>query len=244
MGSGWGRFRFADVAGSGLGGYSLGAMRVVLIGTGTNIGKTHLGVALVSAMGRRGLPACGLKPVESGVVPGQLGADGQALAEASPFHVKQPQPYALPDPVSPHLAARRAGVTIDLEEIVAWLDAHATSPLVIETAGALLSPLSPTLTNLDLTRAAHPDRLVLVAVDRLGVLHEVAACLQILRGAPNLPSPLVVLQSPPEPDTSTGTNAAELTTLGIAPQVIEMPRGLPTSPECQAAADRILNALE
>ncbi|MFO0586297.1 MAG: dethiobiotin synthase [Polyangiaceae bacterium] len=229
-------------------------MRIVLIGTGTNIGKTHLGVALVTAMVRRGLPAVGLKPVESGVVPGQLGEDAQALADASrssPFHVKQgarpqsepAQPYALPDPVSPHLAARRAGVTIDLAKIAAWLDAHTPTPLLIETAGALLSPLTPTLTNLDLARAARPDRLVLVAVDRLGVLHDVAACMHVLRSAPELPAPIVVLQSPAAADTSTGTNAEELVRLGVAPVVFTMPRGSPASAECQAAALQMLKAL-
>ena len=225
-------------------------MRIVLVGTGTNIGKTHLGVALVTAMARRGHPVCGLKPIESGVEPGHLGPDAQALADASRFHVKLPQPYALPDPVSPHLAARRAGVAIDLAAVTTWLAAHPTSTpegpttFLLETAGALLSPLSPTRTNLDLARALHPDRLLLVGVDRLGVLHEIAACLHILGSAPDLPSPLVVLQAPPDPDTSTGTNADELIHLGTAPRVLTMPRGQPTSEACQLAAGQIWNVLK
>lgn len=219
-------------------------MRIVIVGTGTNIGKTHLGVALVTALARAGREVCGLKPVESGVPAGEVGPDAQALAEAGVFHVKQPPPYALPEPVSPHLAARHAGVAIELAPILAWLDAHPAETLIVETAGALLSPLSATLTNLDLARAARPTHWLLVGVDRLGVLHEVAACLLVLRTLPTPPvTPLVVLQSPTDPDASTGTNADELVRLGIAPQVLVMPRGAPTSPPCQLAARAILDAL-
>ena len=158
--------------------------------------------------------------------------------------MKQPPPYALPEPVSPHLAARHAGVAIELPPILAWLGAHPAETLIVETAGALLSPLSPTLTNLDLACAARPTHWLLVGVDRLGVLHEVAACMHILRTCCSPPViPLVVLQSPAEPDASTGTNASELVLLGIAPQVLTMPRSAPDSPASEHAADSILQAL-
>lgn len=219
-------------------------MRIVIVGTGTNVGKTHLGVALVTALTRAGREVCGLKPVESGVPAGEVGPDARALAEAGVFHVKQPPPYALPEPVSPHLAARHAGVAIELPPILAWLDAHPAETLIVETAGALLSPLSPTLTNLDLACAARPTHWLLVGVDRLGVLHEVAACLLVLRTlAPPPVTPLVVLQCPSDLDASTGTNAEELVRLGIAPRVLTMPRGAATSPQCQGAATAILEAL-
>lgn len=216
-------------------------MRLVLIGTGTSIGKTHLGVALVTALHRRGEEVCGLKPIESGVAPGQIGEDARALAEAGEFHVKHPQPYALPDPVSPHLAARRAGVRIDLPVATRWVDEHRAKWLVVETAGALLSPIAPGVTNLDLAAALRPDLWILVAPDRLGVLHDVAACLLALATLCVPPvTPLVALQSPAEPDTSTGTNAEELETLGLASRVTTIPRGAPTSDACQAAALRLL----
>ena len=219
-------------------------MRIVIVGTGTNIGKTHLGVALVTALARSGREVCGLKPVESGVPAGELGPDARALAAAGVFHVKQPQPYALPEPVSPHLAARHAGVTIELPPILDWLSTHAAQHLIIETAGGLLSPLAPSLTNLDLATAIAPTHWLLVAVDRLGVLHEVAACMHILRTCCSPPViPLVVLQSPAEPDASTGTNASELVLLGIARQVLTMPRSAPDSPASERAAESILQAL-
>ncbi len=225
-------------------GPAIAPVRIVVVGTGTNIGKTHLSVALVTHLARAGRQVCGLKPIESGVPAGGVGPDAAALAAAGVFHVKHPQPYALPDPVSPHLAARRLGLTIDLAPVTEWVDAHPADYLVIETAGALLSPISPTATNLDLARALTPDVWLLVAADRLGVLHDVAACVLALKAHGIVAPPVVVLQSPPAmPDDSTGTNAAELVALGTVPRAFTMPRGDPGSLECQAAAGVIAEAL-
>ncbi len=219
-------------------------MRIVLVGTGTGIGKTHLGVTLVTALRRRGEEVCGLKPIESGVAPGEVGEDARALAEAGVFHVKHPQPYALEDAVSPHLAARRAGITVDLAPVLRWVDAHPARWVIVETAGALLSPIAPGVTNLDLAVALRPDAWLLVAPDRLGVLHDVAAALLALGALCSPPiRPTVVLQTPAVPDTSTGTNAAELELLGVAPKVFTMPRAEPTAAECQTIATQILAPL-
>ncbi|MEO6420572.1 MAG: AAA family ATPase, partial [Polyangiaceae bacterium] len=60
--------------------------RVVLVtGTGTGIGKTHVACQLVALAGGRGT-ACGFKPIETGVT-GE-GADVAALRAVSTFHVK------------------------------------------------------------------------------------------------------------------------------------------------------------
>jgi dethiobiotin synthetase len=221
--------------------YPAAMLRLVVIGTGTEIGKTHAGVALVSALAREGVSVAGLKPIESGVSP-SAPTDASALAAASTFHVKH-SPYTFADPVSPHLAARRTGVSIELSRIVAWVDEHRASVVLVETAGALLSPLGGGLTNLDLARALHPDRLLLVAPDRLGVLHDVAVTRHALRTlAPGLPDPTVLLQPPAQGDSSTGTNAAELTLLGIATPFV-FPRAAATDPETLAVAREVLGAL-
>jgi dethiobiotin synthetase len=214
--------------------------RLVVIGTGTGIGKTHACLALVSAVAIAGISVAGLKPIESGVSP-SAPSDASALAAASTFHVKQPL-YAFADPVSPHLAARRAGVSVDLARVRDWVDAHLASVVVVETAGALLSPLGPRITNLDLAQALWPDHLLLVAPDRLGVLHDVMATLHALRtlGA-RLPEPLVLLQPPVEADASTGTNGDELDLLGL-PRPHVFPRAAPTAPETQHVARELLAA--
>jgi dethiobiotin synthetase len=217
-------------------------VRIVIVGTGTDVGKTHAGVALVTALAKKRQPVCGLKPIESGVRSGEVGADALALATASMFHVKHPAPFVFADPVSPHLAARRAGVLIDVDHVRQWVDSHATEWVIVETAGGLLSPIGPKQTNLDVAEALTPDGWLLVGVDRLGVLHDIAACLFVLRArVPSAAARLaVLLQTPLKPDASTGTNADELRLLGISANAVTMPRGAPASPDCQTAAGLVL----
>lgn len=216
--------------------------RIVVVGTGTEIGKTHLGVALLLALGRAGLRVAGLKPVESGIGTGVT--DAERLDQASVFHVKHPPPYALATPVSPHLAAGQAGITIRLEPILRWVSESEAEWTLIETAGALMSPLSPVLTNLDLATALQPDAVVLVAPDRLGVLHDVTTTLFAYRMLGlGLPEPVVVLQPPPVADSSTGTNVAELVGLGIARTVVLMPRAPADAEEVVARATELAELL-
>jgi dethiobiotin synthetase len=220
--------------------------RVVVIGTGTEIGKTHFSVALLRALKAHGIEAAGMKPIESGVGDGPT--DAGALDEAGMFHVKHPPPYRFAAPVSPHLAAEREGITIQLGPVLRWVEQSEAPWTVVETAGALLSPVSRALTNLDLTTALEPDAVVLVAPDRLGVLHDVTATLFAYRMlAPRLPEPVVVLQAPPSPDSSTTTNAEELLLLGLARNVVSFPRGPADSAPLLARATevaRLLGAIE
>ncbi|WP_437621861.1 ATP-dependent dethiobiotin synthetase BioD [Sorangium sp. So ce1151] len=219
-----------------------GQQRVAVVGTGTGVGKTHVSVALVAALAARGASVCGLKPIESGV-DGTATTDADQLALVSSV-CPDPAPYRFPDPLSPHLAARRRGRAISLDHTIAWVDRQQASVAIIESAGALLSPLGPGLTNADLVRALAPDGLVLVGLDRLGILHEVACCLLALRTlVPGLPPALVVLNPPATPDASTGTNAGELEALGISSGVVAMPRAAPATPPSLAAAKLALARL-
>lgn len=203
--------------------------RVVVVGTGTEIGKTHFSVALLRALAMHGVEAAGMKPIESGVGTGPT--DAEALDEASMFHVKHPPPYRFEAPLSPHLAADREGITVDVRTILSWVEQSEAAWTIVETAGALLSPISRTLTNLDLTTALEPDSVVLVAPDRLGVLHDVTATLFAYRMlAPRLPEPIVVLQATPVADSSAMTNAGELLRLGLAQNVVSFPRAPAESP--------------
>ena len=90
-------------------------MRIVVVGTGTEVGKTHVACALLHALGARKEEAIGLKPVETGVD----GSRGDAWRLGSVAGMPAvTQRYAFGEPVSPHLAARRAGTEIAIEEIV------------------------------------------------------------------------------------------------------------------------------
>ncbi len=215
---------------------------MAVVGTGTGVGKTHASVALIASLVSRGVPVCGLKPIESGVTPGIL-TDAARLAGVSSVKAG-PAPYAFEEAVSPHLAARRFGVAISVEVAAWWVRCHEAPVLVVETAGALVSPLGPGLTNLDLVRALDPDIVLLVGLDRLGVLHEISVCQLAMRTlAPELPAPLVVLNEPAEADASTGTNAAELEHLSIAHEVGVLPRAEPVSERSLEAIGGVLGRM-
>lgn len=205
--------------------------RIVVVGTGTGIGKTWLSCALLRRLRATDRHALGLKPVESGVSPGtetdarllavaagqDYGRDDDALRSNS-------APYRLAEPISPHLAARYAGSTIDLALALRYVQSQessgaATGPAVtlIETAGGLFSPLAPGITNFDLARALEPATWLLVAPDALGVLHDVTATLGFARSLGRPPDAIALSRARPA-DASTGTNAAEIAGLGIGPK--------------------------
>ena len=216
--------------------------RVVILGCGTNVGKTRVGVALLRELKARSCPCLGLKPIESGIPSDRehrsgppAGSDAAQLAAAGSVDPAVRHPlHALPAPVSPHLAARSVGIALQIGEVTGWvrqaeaaLTTHVSSPgasfTVIETAGGVFTPLSMSASNFDLARALEPAIWVLVAADALGVLHDVSATLQAMTARGRPPDHLL-LSSARAPDASTGTNALELATLGIAAPIAVLAR--------------------
>jgi 8-amino-7-oxononanoate synthase len=203
--------------------------RWVVLGTGTGVGKTFVSRALVRALAARNEPVAGLKPVETGLGPGVAG-DAAALADLA-FHVKLPSPhplYGFVDPVTPSRAARAQDVAIDLGRIVAWAGAAvATSArlphVVIETAGGVFSPLSDQQSNFDLSIALEPATWILVAPNRLGVLHDVTSALHAMTALGRRPD-WIILSAPETPDASTPSNREELSRLQSMPPIITLPR--------------------
>jgi dethiobiotin synthetase len=208
---------------------------LVVTGTGTGIGKTHLSSALIQAWAIR-LRAKGvaepkvaaIKPIESGVgFGGRVGPDSEVLREWSTFHVKQfPPPYLLTRALSPHLAARMDGRRIDLSVVIKWvaqIRAQADGVLV-ELPGGLFSPLSetPARTNADLARALEPTAIVLVAPDRLGVLHDLGALTRAAH-VEDLSLSGILLSAPDPGDASTGENAYEVPLVTNVPVLAALP---------------------
>lgn len=193
--------------------------RVVLLGTGTNVGKTYVGVQLVRAWRRSGISTLGLKPVETGVdpqAPLALSTDAGRLKDAA--DLGGAPLYSFVPPVSPHLAAQAAGMRIDVGRVGAWVhdqedkffgsDPDGTGGVtLVETAGGTFSPLNEQGTNFDLAALLQPSLVLLIAPDSLGVLHDVGACLRAMAAAP---PDLVVLSAARPKDASTGRNAQEL----------------------------------
>jgi dethiobiotin synthetase len=148
-----------------------------ITGTDTGIGKTVVSCALLHAFRARGQRAVGMKPVASGcesTPQGWRNDDALALQSASDPRPEYADlnPYALPLPLAPELAARDAGVDIELAIILA---AHArlqaqADVVIVEGVGGWAAPLSASLQQTDVVRALDLP-VVLVIGLRLGCIN-------------------------------------------------------------------------
>lgn len=182
---------------------------IVVTGTGTEIGKTFFSESLVRAWAEKEptLGVLGFKPIESGG-----DEDGRRLEQVSTFHVTRfTAPYLLMDAVSPHLAARREGRSIEIDRVRELVTEIRTQvgALVVELPGGLFTPLSPKTTNVDLVRALAPQKTCLVAPNRLGVLHDVIATREAAR-AHHVTIDAIILSDAERADASSASNHAEL----------------------------------
>lgn len=147
-------------------------------GTDTGVGKTRVSAALLRALSAQGLRAVGMKPVAAG---GERYADGRwtnedSLALRAAANVSVPaeldNPYLLPDPVSPHIAARNAGMTIELPLIVERFQQlqRGADAVVVEGAGGWEVPLNERESIADLAVALRLPVILVVGL-RLGCLN-------------------------------------------------------------------------
>lgn len=148
-----------------------------VVGTDTGVGKTHASCALLQALAQHHRRVVGMKPVAAGVVPwgeGWASEDSIALRAASTIAVppELDTPVLLPDPLSPHIAAARAGVQINIAAIVQAYQAMSlqADAVVVEGAGGFHVPLSPTETGADLAVALNLPMVLVVGL-RLGCLN-------------------------------------------------------------------------
>jgi dethiobiotin synthetase len=150
---------------------------VFVTGTDTGIGKTHASAALLQAMRLAGRRVQGMKPVASGcerIDGAWRNEDALTLIEAagSDADYAWVNPYALPTPTAPQLAAAEEGVVIALPVITAAyrnLAAKADTVLV-EGVGGWLAPLSDDLDQSDLVQALDLPVLLVVGL-RLGCIN-------------------------------------------------------------------------
>lgn len=151
---------------------------IIVTGTDTGVGKTLVSCALLQALNHAGIRALAMKPVASGCTRhGDSWRSDDALALISAgaeaeLEYSLVNPFALPEPIAPESAARRAGDEITLAPIkraYAELAARADA-VVIEGVGGWSVPFSATLMQADLVRALDAP-VVLVVGLRLGCLN-------------------------------------------------------------------------
>jgi dethiobiotin synthetase len=216
---------------------------LLVTGTDTGVGKTVIAAALVSALRKSGVRALGFKPVETGVT-SEVASDSDILMRVSSEpHVLARPLLQLREALAPAVAAERAGVTLDTDEIenrVRRLRREGYT-LVIEGAGGVMVPLTWSYTVLDLAQACDLDAIV-VARAGLGTLNHVAMAVMMLRSR-EIPIRGIVLNGRgAAPDLAESTNPSALARMVHGIRVVEVPYDVSAdSPELAViAASRLL----
>lgn len=203
--------------------------RIVLVtGTGTEVGKTIATAALASSLGARGSDVGVVKPVQTGLLPGEQG-DADVVARLSGARTQEW--HRLRDPLAPDVAARREGGSLPPVVAHAKRVAGLEHDLVlVEGAGGLLVHLDErggTLADLGsaLRYLGVSTGVVLVAAAGLGTLNSVALTAEAL-AARSLPLLGVVVGDwPAEPGLAERTNLEQLPLVAGAPLLGVVPHG-------------------
>ncbi|MBS0319243.1 MAG: dethiobiotin synthase [Proteobacteria bacterium] len=158
---------------------------VFVTGTDTGCGKTAVTVLLARALAAAGRRVATMKPVAAGIADGAtLNDDVAALRAAANVAaaLADVNPYAFREAIAPHVAARLAGHTLDLDVMAA---AHArlaarAEVVLVEGAGGARVPLGGGADMLDVASRLGLPVLVVVGV-RLGAINHALLTLDAVR---------------------------------------------------------------
>lgn len=194
-------------------------MQLVVCGTDTDVGKT-----VVSALLVQGLQASYWKPVQSGL---EGGGDRNRVRQLLDLNEERmlPEAYAFSQPVSPHWASELDGTALDPRSLA--LPDH-PGPLVVETAGGLLVPLTRNWLQIDQLQVWNLP-IVLVARSGLGTLNHTLLSLEALKKR-QINVLGLILNGPLHAD-----NPRTLEQFGGVPVLAELPSLVPLTAETLAA---------
>lgn len=186
--------------------------RIFVTATGTEIGKTYLSAAIVTAACRINHSVHALKPLMSGFAPDAYGASDagillSALGEkVTPETVSDICLHAFPPPLAPNVAARQLGVEIDDEALLDFCRRGLKTDaglILVEGAGGVLSPATDDMLQADLI-AALDLPAILVTTNYLGAVSHTLTALESLERRQIPVAAMVVSQ--PTPDAATPTS--------------------------------------
>ena len=222
---------------------------VFVAGAGTDVGKTFVAAQLIRALVARGAAVEALKPVVSGFDPADwresdpgrlLAALGRPLDERTLAAIS---PWRYAAPLSPDMAARLEGRTLDCAAVVAFcrqaIAARPDALTLVEGAGGVASPVDEHTTGLDLM-AGIGAPVVLVGGSYLGAISHTLTAIEALRARGLVLKAVVVSESPAAGTPFAETVAAIARLSGFA-TVIAAPRGTADLAWREALADAVLS---
>ncbi len=207
-------------------------MKLFITGTDTGVGKTWISAALARQAIESGLRVVYYKPVQTGTPKGEPPEDAHFIQSVLGNQVQVACRYCFEPPVTPAVAdpeqtIQTGQILQDVDELAAKADV-----LLVEGAGGLAVPVSPTLLMIDLIQSLNIP-VVLVARSRLGTINHTLLSVEALqrRGIPI--AGIVANFYPEEPEE------AELCVSTLIPMLRHfIPQDIPiwTAPELQNAS--------
>jgi dethiobiotin synthetase len=145
-------------------------MKIFITGISTDVGKT-----IASAIITEALEADYWKPIQAGDLENSDSHTIKALISNPKTKIFE-NSYALQTPASPHLAAARDGILIDMKNIV---EPKSKNHLVIEGAGGIFVPLNGEATVADLIQKDY--KVVIVSKHYLGSINHTLLTIEALK---------------------------------------------------------------
>lgn len=219
---------------------------VFVTGTGTDVGKTFVTAALVRHLRDAGKAVDAYKPVVSGFDPADVaGSDPGVLLAAlgramSDGEIDRVAPWRFAAPLSPDLAAKAEGRSIDFNALVEFTRdvTHGRSTILIEGVGGIMVPLDQTHTVLDWMSALRIPVLV-VAGSYLGTISHTLTALHVLAHR-NLDIAGVVVSESASSGAGLDDTVAAIARFAVPIEVV----GVPRMPAGMAAEPSVLSRIE
>ncbi len=158
-----------------------------ITGTDTCVGKTVIACKLIQQYIAQGFKVVGMKPIAAGedFVNGEWVNDDVLKLEAA-SNVKAPRlltnPYSFRESIAPHIAAKLAGVTVQLEVLKEAFKelSQLADVVIIEGAGGFLVPINEEETLADFAKAINVP-IVLVVGMKLGCINHTLLTLEAIK---------------------------------------------------------------
>lgn len=214
----------------------------VITGAGERVGKTVACAVLARADHDRGLNVAYLKPVQSGLAPGEPG-DAEFVRIAA--MVNGSEGYRFETMLDPAVAAEQAASAVSMDWLANRTRAMSgtVDVLYVETTGGFLTPITGTMTMADLATQLGAE-VIIVTRPGIGALNTAALTLEAVRSRALGFVGFVVSCWPETPGVVERTTLERLgrmgTILGVIPEVgtidTRAPSSLPAGLELRRAS--------
>lgn len=218
----------------------------LVTGTDTDVGKTVATAVLTAALRQAGCRIAVVKPAQTGLAPGEEGADADQVVRLAGLQGAAVHEYVrLPEPLAPTTAARRAGVelpgvTEHARRLAQLAERH--DAVVVEGAGGLLVGLDSAGRGLlelaDALRCTRvPTRFLVVTRAGLGTLNHSALTCRAIRSRGHDLAGLVIGSLPAAEELARPEhlaircNVQELPDVCSAPLLFAVPAGIGDDPD-------------